>query len=76
MDVTETTPNNWQKEKKKKKKRKPYPLQGKRRQRECELDTRVPMKKATDAALWNSTSMLLVLLDMPSLEAKKILSSD
>jgi hypothetical protein len=66
-----------EKKKKKKKKRNPYPLQGKHRQRERELDTRVQRKKATDAALWNSTSMLLVLLDMPSLQPKKkILSSD
>jgi hypothetical protein len=71
MDVTETTPNNWQKDKKKKKKRKPHPLQGKHRRRERELDTRAPMKKATDAAFWDSTSMLLVLLDMPSLQEKK-----
>jgi hypothetical protein len=56
--------------KKKKKKRKPYPLQGKHKRRERELDKWVQWKKASDAALWNSTSMLLVLLDMPFLEEK------
>jgi hypothetical protein len=55
----------------KRRRRKPHPLQGKHRRRERELDTRAPMKKATDAAFWNSTSMPLVLLDMPSLQEKK-----